>query len=74
MGVRRVVADGHKESKKSSPALRHLGSEKVRWDPHPQNPVRHPVKAEHAAGVERSYLGQRNKKKLHSQQVWKVGE
>lgn len=35
------------------PALRDLSWEKVRWDPHPQNPVQHHFKAPRATGVER---------------------
>ena len=63
------MANGHKEGKKSSPALRHLGSEKVRQDSCPQNPVRHHVKAPHATGVKRGHTWSREVRKT----VFSVG-
>lgn len=55
-GARGVMADGHKEGKKSCPALRDLRGEKVRQDPYLPHLAQHHFRAQNVTGVERDQI------------------
>lgn len=55
-GATGVMADGHKEGKKSCPALRDLRGEKVGQDPYPPHLAQHHFRAQNVTGVERDHI------------------